>query len=379
MSSSVNDAVARNGHPRNGKLHPTGEAGFARAEPSSAASGRSTDGHKTRVLVVYGSLSSFVRTDLDILRSEYSVRELHFRRDGAWLPVSLLRAIAGVLWADLIVSWFGSIHALFPFLIGRALGRKCTVVAGGYDVASEPDIGYGNMRGGLRRWVGLLVFRLAHRVLAISQSAAAEAISHVGVPAGKVDVIELGIAERGRDDGEPAPVDRRGVITVGIVNQSNLTRKGLSTFVAAATYLPEIPFTVIGRWRDDAVGQLRAAAHANVEFVDWLPDELLSERMRAAAVYVQASAHEAFGVALAEAMLQGCVPVVTDRGSLPEVVGNVGFYVPYGDPAGTAAAIRLALSAPPALAEQARQRILSRFAVESRRIKLVRALNAVVQ
>ena len=46
---------------------------------------------------------------------------------------------------------------------------------------------------------------------------------------------------------------------------------------------------------------------------------------------MQVSAHEAFGASLAEAMASGCVPVVTDKGAIPEVVGNAGIYVPYGD------------------------------------------------
>jgi len=42
-------------------------------------------------------------------------------------------------------------------------------------------------------------------------------------------------------------------------------------------------------------------------------------------------------------MACGCVPVVTDRGALPEVVGDTGFYVQYGDGKATAEAIGNAL------------------------------------
>ncbi|MHA1664403.1 MAG: hypothetical protein ACTSVW_01050 [Candidatus Njordarchaeales archaeon] len=38
-----------------------------------------------------------------------------------------------------------------------------------------------------------------------------------------------------------------------------------------------------------------------------------------------------------------CVPVVTRRYALPEVVGDTGFYVPYYDPKSTAEAIKKAL------------------------------------
>ncbi len=326
-----------------------------------------------RILFVYGSMASFTRSDLGILRSAHTVRELHFRREVSHVLPSLIASVLGAIWADAIVSWFGSAHALAPFMAGHLLGRKCIVVAGGYDVACEPAIEYGNMRGGLRRLVGRLVFRFADRVLAVSQSAAREAVDNANVPAAKVEVIEHGIGCTWSADVAPGSVDRRTVLTVSIVNEGNLSRKGLTTFVETARHLPDVPFVLVGSWEDDAVEQLRALASPNVEFTGRESDADLRARMEEAAVYVQVSFHEAFGVALAEAMLCGCVPVVTRRGSLPEVVGETGMYVPFGDAVATAQAVRSALSRPE-LGEQARQRVRSRFSPSLRRARLLAAL-----
>jgi glycosyltransferase involved in cell wall biosynthesis len=304
---------------------------------------------------------------------------LHFRRDALHLAPSMLAAIRGAIWADAIVSWFGSAHALLPFLIGRLLGRRCVVIAGGYDVAREPAIDYGNMRDGVRKTIGMLVFRLAHRVLPFSESAAREAAAHARVPSAKLKVIRLGVAERRPEATRGATIARAGaVLTVSIVNEGNLSRKGLTTFVQAAGYLPDVPFILAGEWAGDAVRKLRAIAPSNVQFTGWVSDDELTALMEAAAVYVQVSYHEAFGVALAEAMLCGCVPVVTSRGSLPEVVGEAGFYVPYGDPAATADAIRSALSCPEQ-GEAARARILTCFPPSRRATELLAALEAAVR
>jgi glycosyltransferase involved in cell wall biosynthesis len=94
------------------------------------------------------------------------------------------------------------------------------------------------------------------------------------------------------------------------------------------------------------------------------------------AVYVQLSAYESFGMALAEAMQCGCVPVVTRRGALPEVVGDAGWYVPYGDPDAAARAIREALDAPAAASRAARRRIIDHFPLDKRQHALVDALRA---
>jgi glycosyltransferase involved in cell wall biosynthesis len=153
-----------------------------------------------------------------------------------------------------------------------------------------------------------------------------------------------------------------------------MLRKGLATFVRAASFAPEIHFTVIGSWEDDAIDLLRRDATENVEFTGMVSDDALEKQMWGARVYVQASVHEGFGRSLAEAMLCECIPVVTDRGSLGEVVGKDGFYVPCRDPQATADAIRLAIEAGGEAGVRARRRITTLFGVDRRREALLQTL-----
>ena len=92
-------------------------------------------------------------------------------------------------------------------------------------------------------------------------------------------------------------------------------------------------------------------------------------------MYVQVSAHEGFGCALAEAMLCGCVPVVTDRGAIPEVVGETGFYVKYDSPRETAARILEGTGSSELASRVARDRISRLFPLEKRREALVNAVH----
>ena len=330
-----------------------------------------------RVLFVHTNLTSFTKIDLEILKASHDVRELHFRRQPAQLFQSISRSASGAVWADVVVSWFGTFHALFAFAVARLLGRKCIVIASGYDLAAVPEIDYGNMRPGVRRLVGRSVLGMAHQVLAVSEFAAKEARENARVPDAKLKVIRHGLADPTKGAGVPDVEKREGrVLSVGEVNQSNLTRKGLATFVRAAHTLPDTPFELVGFWADDgAIEFLRSIAPANVEFVGRASDADLMARMRTAKVYVQVSGHEAFGVALAEAMLHGCVPVVTDRGALPEVVGDAGRYVPYGDADATAASIREALRSDQSNGLRARNRILDHFPLAVRRRELLSAVD----
>lgn len=66
------------------------------------------------------------------------------------------------------------------------------------------------------------------------------------------------------------------------------------------------------------------------------PPELYKKAM----VYAQLSYYESFGVALAEVMASGCVPVVIRKATLPEVAGECGIYVPYGNAESSAITIQ---------------------------------------
>ena len=79
-----------------------------------------------------------------------------------------------------------------------------------------------------------------------------------------------------------------------------------------------------------------------------------------------------FGMALAEAMACECIPVLTNNAALPEVVGDVGFYVPYGDEEATAEAIEEALKSDKG--EEARERIKNMFPVERREKGLIQII-----
>jgi glycosyltransferase involved in cell wall biosynthesis len=101
--------------------------------------------------------------------------------------------------------------------------------------------------------------------------------------------------------------------------------------------------------------------------------ELIGYYQRAK-VYCQLSYRESFGVALAEAMACGCTPVVTRRGALSEVVGDVGYYAPYGDAKAAGEAISEAMSSYKGTV--ARNRIIGIFQKDTREEKLIQIVES---
>jgi len=329
-----------------------------------------------RILFVHTYPATFVQIDLEILCSQHEAYELYVWKGQLYNWIGhILKTMKKVFWADTIFVWFGSYHALLPFLLGRLLGRKCVIVASGYDVANMPEINYGNMRPGIRRIMGRFIFRLADKVFAVSDFTRNEAIHNVGVLPTKIVTIYHGIDATDFTHYNPG-VKENIVVTVGAIDRDRLTIKGLLNFVKVAVAMPEVRFILIGGCIDGSIEELKQIAPHNLEFAGAMYGDDLIQQLQRAKVYVQASAYESFGMAVAEAMLCGCIPVVTERGALPEVVGETGYIVPYGDLSAMAEAIKKALAADEDAQKRCQEWIQQQYPYEKRKKALLHQLEA---
>jgi len=317
----------------------------------------------------------FLKRDVEILKNHFEVRTaptFNRKKPITTLP-SIFKILKGTLWADVTFSWFADTHAFLAVLFSMMLRKKSVVVASGYSVAAMPEIKYGAMRGGISKRVVKFILRHATKVLAVSEFNMKEILKYI--ESGKVKLVY-----HSADSSEFKPAGEKQknlVVTTGNVMRSNLTRKGLETFVKSARFLPEVEFILIGRSMDDSADYLKSIATSNVKFTGYIPSKELINYYQRAKVYVQVSMHESFGIALAEAMLCECVPVVTNTTALPEVVGDTGFYVPYGDPEATAKAISKALNCDKG--KEARERIKRMFPPEKRERELIAEIQELLE
>ena len=326
----------------------------------------------TRVLFVSRDVPSFVAADFDTVSSAYPTKQAVCRtlRD-------IARALAMVPNEDLVLLWFGSTRFLPIALLARLLGKPVVIVAGGYDVAAEPSIRYGNMLRPVPRILGRALFRLASMVVPFSESAADEARRNARVPARKIRTIPLGF-DASRFPPATSGISKEPlVLTVGVANASTIHRKGLLDVARASRLLPDVRFVFAGPADDVALAELQAVAGPNATFRGRVSAEELATLFRRAAVYAQPSVHEGFGSAVAEAMLYECVPVISRTHSLPEVVGDTGIYVSPGDVGALVPALREALTAPPGRGAAARMRILGTFPATRRRAELLAVLDEI--
>jgi len=241
--------------------------------------------------------------------------------------------------------------------------KPSLLVIGGYDLANLPEIGYGNQRGGLKKWVSRWSIHLATTLVTNSYYSQTEAEKNIGIQKDRVQVVYHGVAD---PFGELPKHKENLVLTVGNVDKANLKRKGHELFVRTAALMPDTPFVLVGAWKDSSIDFLRSLAAPNVLFTGRVSDEELLDYYQRAAIYMQLSQHEGFGMSVAEAMLAGCIPIITQAGSLPEVVGDTGFYVEDLRPESIRKTIENALRAPANQQKVVRQRILDLFTLEQR-------------
>jgi glycosyltransferase involved in cell wall biosynthesis len=313
-----------------------------------------------RILFVHNYRSRFVEVDLTLLQGRYDVTECCL--PSLWVNAAeIWKQVAS---HDLILGWFASWHSFLPLLFSKVQHKPSVLIIGGYDIASIPEIRYGHQRGGLRRLISRRAMGLASCLLTNACYSRQEAEQNANIPRERIHVVYHAV-----DDffgALPSGIRARMALTVGIVKQSNLHRKGHEQFVRTAALVPDVEFVMMGEWQDGAINHLRSIATPNVTFTGWVDDDTLMKYYRSASVYVQASRHEGFGLTVAEAMLAGCIPIVTTAGALPEVVGDCGVYVSSDEPTALAQAVKHALTFSYGARERARARILSEFSIRQR-------------
>ncbi|WP_232487094.1 glycosyltransferase [Azotobacter chroococcum] len=215
-----------------------------------------------------------------------------------------------------------------------------------------------------RRWRGHLLLRLlgalSHQMVAVSPAVEQYLLGRLRLPRSKVTLINNGVAEMAPPDENQVRALREQFelapehFVIGTVGRLLDRHKRVSDLIRALAALlpacPEARLLVVGKGPDEGMlrelaGQLGVAAQ--VRFAGYQADPQPCYALMD--VFALASAMEAFGLVLVEAMQAGLPVVATRVGGIPGVVdeGASGLLVPPGQPPALAEAL-LALRRDPA-------------------------------
>ncbi|MEO1450321.1 MAG: glycosyltransferase family 4 protein, partial [Bacteroidota bacterium] len=159
----------------------------------------------------------------------------------------------------------------------------------------------------------------------------------------------------------------RSFLTVALLpNMMRYVLKGADQIVEIAARFPDCTFTIVGFNFD-----LQAEIPPNVKLISAVPFDELVDIFATHTYYFQLSISEGHPNALCEAMMSGCVPIVSDVTSMPDIVADTGFIVKKRNLDVLQASMEQALQADTkALGEAARARVSSLFPFDARRASL---------
>jgi glycosyltransferase involved in cell wall biosynthesis len=274
------------------------------------------------------------------------------------------------------VQWVLGEQTLLPLMAGRAKvdlvhslastaplwGRFRRVVTV-HDLiyARFPEAHAGLREKGMRVLVPSAV-RRSHRVIADSLSTREDLIDLLGLPAGRIDVVPLGLGAVRRaealaeeDVRERLRLQGRRVV---LSLSAKRPHKNLRALISALARIPagDRPVLVLAGYPTEHERQLRARAQTlglddDVRFPGWLSDAEVEGLWAIADAFVFPSLYEGFGLPVLEAMARGVPVACSNASSLPEVAGDAALLFDPHDEAAIADALERLLR-DPALAER---------------------------
>ena len=179
--------------------------------------------------------------------------------------------------------------------------------------------------------------RRSHRILVDATTTREDLRAHLGVDAGKVDVVPLGVQP-------PHSIDRRPERLVLCVGAKRPHKNAIAVIDALAGTGLKL---VVTGYRTPYDRELRARADTlgvELELPPWVDD--LDDLYARAGVGVVPSLYEGFGLPVLEAMAHGTPVVCSNRSSLPEVAGDAAILVDPTDPRAIRNGIERALADP---------------------------------
>ncbi|MEZ4791340.1 MAG: glycosyltransferase [Flavobacteriales bacterium] len=306
-----------------------------------------------QIAYLYPRRFHFVAKDIEALRSHAAVREHRFTTGPSWLlPWDYLRQFIVLLGLRIngvrhVIAHFAGHHTVLPI----ALGFKTYIIIAGSDACSFPGINYGSFRKPLMRRAMTYSMRRAARLLPVHRSLErfenhfsdfgpreqgyAHFVKELRTPTTEV-TYGFNAAEWSFPTGERDPRTVLCVATGAEPGNAVHFRKGVDLVIDAARLLPDHRFTIVGAARSEAYQELPE----NLRILGALSPAGLREHYAQHSIYAQPSVMEGFPNALCEAMLMGCLPVVSNITSMPAIVGSTGRVVEQRDPERLAGAIR---------------------------------------
>jgi len=240
--------------------------------------------------------------------------------------------------ADAYYCWWWG-HAPYAVALARLRGKP-VIVTGAFDYATcraeMPGLCYLD-RPLWQRLVLQSMLRLADANLFISRYEYDEVTAKLPVrnPILAPLAVDTDFYKPSADENQSTASNSGYFFCVAWTSKPNAIRKGvkrtIEAFAEVATHHDAVRLKIAGK-PGDFHAELQDAARRlgvsnRVDFLGLISDEEKRDHYRNCRAYVQPTLYEGFGLAIAEAIACGCPVITSNRGAVPEVVGNYGVCV----------------------------------------------------
>lgn len=235
---------------------------------------------------------------------------------------------------DIIFIWWWT-YALFPILWAKLL-RKKSLVTGVLNFRIEhPNIRDYFDREWHQKFLISKAIRLTNANLFITRNEYVECKKFFGLK--NAYNVPLSVTKTIKQTSQKK--EKNYLLNISWSGKQNIRRKGILDLIEAFSRItinfPNVTLVLAGPKGDGHQELVQKAKDLNcldsITFLGEVSETKKHELYSQALLYVQPSYFEGFGLATAEAMLNGCCVVVTDVGETKNVVGECGIYVTPGD------------------------------------------------
>ena len=233
---------------------------------------------KTRRLFIYRKMHTFIKNDLEILQKNFNVKTINWKGKR-----NIPSIFINMLHSDITFCWFASDYAGITVFLSKLLNKKTIVIAGGYDVAYEPELNYGQFsKRWHKRFLTKYALKNANLVLAVSDYTKKQALE-------KTKPRKLEVVYNGVDINKFKPSDitkEKIIVTIGNATEQGSKIKGLVTFAKASTNFPDHNFVIIGKTDKTTIKKLKEINN-NLVFTGRIPHEEVIKWLQRAKIYCQ--------------------------------------------------------------------------------------------
>ncbi len=303
---------------------------------------------KEQLIYIYPNSSTFMEGDIAFLSKKFTV----IRNTYTWyrkylLPFFLIHQFCWLLLkmahTKAVIVSFGGYWSLLPTLLGKLFNTPVFIILNGTDCVSFPSYHYGSLRKPILRTFIYYSYKYATELLPVSEALVETAYTYDSscihkkqgfryffpklktpytvIPNGfHIDFWKNTHKKR----------EANAFITVASISNTTAFRlKGIDMFIQMARHFKTCRFTLVGL--SEEMQQKMQKMPDNLKCYPYLAPEKLREAYQKNEFYVQLSINEGFGCALSEAMLCGCIPIVSNVGILSEMIGDSGVVIDKND------------------------------------------------